>query len=96
MKEELKAFKKFKETYQFEPKEIIEKDGIQYCDGIALIPLYRNVLKKCDKPIIHSLGNENEQETVFTRYEFEKQLNCLKDFLKDNSTEMECTPISYS
>ena len=21
-------------------------------------------------------------ETVFTRYEFEKQLNCLKDFLK--------------
>lgn len=201
MKEELKAFKKFKETYQFEPKEIIEKDGIQYCDGIALVdeegtrlgesekwinvgyrlkgpyarglsnlfpysftfrgkelaslegffqgikfkdismqnlvltysgldacnikiasdhdwqqngtlywqgeamnrfskeyediidelyisaiqnPLYRNVLKKCDKPIIHSLGNENEQETVFTRYEFEKQLNCLKDFLKKN------------
>lgn len=45
-------------------------------------PLYRNVLKKCDKYILHEIGNTDLKETVFTRYEFEKQLNCLKDFLK--------------
>ena len=45
-------------------------------------PLYRNVFKKCDKYILHEIGNTDPKETVFTRYEFEKQLNCLKDFLK--------------
>lgn len=45
-------------------------------------PLYRNVLKKCEKDIIHAIGSTEKSETVFTRYEFEKQLNCLKDFLK--------------
>lgn len=45
-------------------------------------PLYRNVLKKCDKYILHAMGEKEKTETVFTRYEFEKQLNCLKDFLK--------------
>ena len=46
-------------------------------------PLYRNVLKKCDKYILHEIGALNKEDSVFTRYEFEKQLNCLKDFLKD-------------
>lgn len=45
-------------------------------------PLYRNALKSCEKDIIHSIGEEKKSQTVFTRYEFEKQLNCLKDFLK--------------
>lgn len=45
--------------------------------------LYRNVLKNCNKDIIHSMGDENEKDTTFTRYEFEYQLNCLKNFLKD-------------
>ena len=45
-------------------------------------PLYRNVLKNCNKSIIHTIGEKEKTETVFTRYEFEKQLNCLKDFLK--------------
>lgn len=44
-------------------------------------PLYRNVLKQCDKYILHSMGAIEKSETVFTRYEFEEQLNCLKDFL---------------
>lgn len=44
--------------------------------------LYRNVLKKCDKYILHEIGATNKEDTVFTRYEFERQLNCLKDFLK--------------
>lgn len=45
-------------------------------------PLYRNILKTCQKEIIHTMGAKEKTETVFTRYEFEKQLNCLKDFLK--------------
>ena len=45
-------------------------------------PLYRNILKTCERPIIHTMGAKEKNETVFTRYEFEKQLNCLKDFLK--------------
>ena len=45
-------------------------------------PLYRSALKKFDKYILHEMGNTDKTETVFTRYEFEKQLNCLKDFLK--------------
>lgn len=46
-------------------------------------PLYRNALKICNVDIMHSLGGKEKNETVFTRYEFEKQLNCLKDFLKN-------------
>ena len=45
-------------------------------------PLYRNVLKNCNKYIIHSIGKVEKTDTVFTRYEFEKELNCLKDFLR--------------
>ena len=199
MEKELEEFKKFKKTYEFVQKEVIEKDGIKYCDGEPLIneegkelgeseswinvgyklkgpyaktlsnlfpykftfkgkqmgsiegffqgikfkdinmqnlvltysgldsnnikiasdydwkedgnvywqgkpinrfseeydnlidelyisaiqnPLYRNILKKCDKYILHEMGTLDKEDTVFTRYEFEKQLNCLKDFLK--------------
>ncbi len=45
-------------------------------------PLYRNTLLTCDKLIIHTMGASEKNETVFTRYEFEQQLNCLKDFLR--------------
>ena len=45
-------------------------------------PLYRSALKNCTKEIIHTIGTKEKTKTVFTRYEFEKQLNCLKDFLK--------------
>lgn len=45
-------------------------------------PIFRGVLKSCDRPVIHSIGVESKKETVFTRYEFEYQLNCLIDFLK--------------
>jgi len=200
IKKELQEYKKFKQNYNFEMKEVIEKDGVKFCEGISLIneegkkegetekwinvgykhkgsfakvlsnlfpyefkfkgkkmgsiegffqgikfkdmnmqnlvikysgldsnnikvasdcnwketgilywqgnpinrfskeyddmidelyisaiqnPLYRNVLKKCDKYILHEIGEIEKTETVFTRYEFEKQLNCLKDFLKE-------------
>ena len=38
------------------------------------------VIKKCDKYILHSMGKANKEETVFTRYEFEKMLNTLHAF----------------
>ncbi|MDO5557201.1 MAG: hypothetical protein Q4G05_03040 [Clostridia bacterium] len=45
-------------------------------------PLYRSILKKCDKDIIHSMGKDNKRDSTYTRLELETQLNCLKDFLK--------------
>lgn len=46
-------------------------------------PFFRQVLKKVKKDIIHSKGVEDVNSTVFTRHEFEKELNCLKDFVKE-------------
>ena len=68
----------------------IERDSIEYDSIVDELyisaiqnPLYRNVLKKVNKPIIHSIGEINKEETVFTRYEFEYMLNCLVAFLKN-------------
>ena len=69
-----KAIDRFSKEYE----ELVDELYISAIQN----PLYRNVLKKCDKEIIHTLGKNDKKETVFTRFEFEKQLNCLKDFLK--------------
>lgn len=45
-------------------------------------PIYRGVLNNCNKFIIHSIGENNKKDTTFTRYEFEFELNCLKDFVQ--------------
>lgn len=45
-------------------------------------PLYRQALKSVTNPIIHSIGKTLKSETVFTRYEFERELNSLSAFLK--------------
>ncbi len=45
-------------------------------------PLYRQALKKANKYILHSIGKTNKKETVFTREEFEKELNILSAFVK--------------
>lgn len=72
--------------WQGEPIDRFSKEYEDLVDELYISaiqnPLYRNVLKKCDKYILHEIGNTDLKETVFTRYEFEKQLNCLKDFLK--------------
>ncbi|MGN1270275.1 MAG: hypothetical protein ACI4UU_05375 [Clostridia bacterium] len=53
-------------------------------------PLYRNILSNCNKQIIHSIGENDKKETTFTRYEFEFELNCLKDFIQSkNKKEVE-------
>ena len=49
--------------------------------------LYRNALKKCEVDLIHSIGDTEKNNTVFTRYEFEKQINCLKDFIRNKDTK---------
>ena len=44
-------------------------------------PLYVNALKNIgNKYILHAIGETDKTKTVFTRYEFEKQLNCLKEY----------------
>lgn len=70
--------------------ESIKRDSKEYDDLIDELyicaiqnPLYRNVLKNVNKPIIHSIGETEKTETVFTRYEFEYMLNCLVAFLKN-------------
>ena len=70
----------------------IKRDSQEYADLVDELyisaiqnPLYRNVLKNVNKPIIHSIGKLNKNETVFTRYEFEYMLNCLVAFLKANN-----------
>lgn len=45
-------------------------------------PLYRNVIRNTgDKYILHAMGEKDNHLTGFTRYEFEKELNTLKDFV---------------
>ena len=45
-------------------------------------PLYRQALKNVDRPLIHSIGKTDRNETVLTRFEYEKEINCLSAFLK--------------
>lgn len=70
--------------------QAIQRDSEEYHELVEEVyisaiqnPLYRNILKKVNRPIIHSIGKDNEDETVFTRYEFEDMLNSLVAFLKE-------------
>ena len=48
-------------------------------------PLYRNVLKNIgDKYILHALGEKSKDDTVFSRFEFEYELNALKAYVQAN------------
>lgn len=76
-------------TVYFQGKKIL-RDSEEFDDFIdelyvSLIqnPLYRNSLKKVgEKYILHALGQKTKADTVFTREEFEKELNCLKAFVQ--------------
>lgn len=79
-------WKKTKEIYFLGKK--INRNSIEYSNLIDELYIsaiqnkfYRNAIKKCNLPIIHVIGNDDINETVFTRYEFEFMLNCLHDFL---------------
>ena len=65
-------------------RESIEYDSLideLYISAIQN-PLYRQALKKTNKYILHSIGKTDKKETVFTRAEFEKELNTLSAFVK--------------
>ncbi len=71
----------------------MNRDGKEYEDFIDELyisllqnPLYRNALKNVgNRYIMHSIGEKETTETLFTRYEFERQLNCLKAFVNSTS-----------
>lgn len=75
-------------TVFFMGKEI-KRDSKEYDDFIDELyisllqnPLYRNALKKAgNKYILHAIGGKTKQDTVFTRYEFEYELNALREFV---------------
>ena len=82
----------WKETgYVYWQGEAVKRDSEQYdllVDEVYISalqnPLYRQALKNVTKSIIHSMGKTSKSETVFTRYEFERELNSLSSFLKQN------------
>jgi hypothetical protein len=47
-------------------------------------PLYKGMLRNVNKYILHSMGKKNKEDTVFTRYEFERMLNTIKAYVKSN------------
>ena len=61
----------------------IKRDSLEYdllIDELYISALqnefYRNAIKNCSLPIIHAIGENDKNETVLTRYEFEFMLNC--------------------
>lgn len=80
----------WKETgYIYWQGQAIKRDSEEYdllVDEVYISalqnPLYRQAVKNTTKPIIHSIGKLLKSETVFTRYEFERQINSLSAFLK--------------
>lgn len=65
------------------------KEYEDLCDELycALLqnPLYVGTLKAVEnKYILHAIGEEDASKTVFSRFEFEKELNCLKDYCLKN------------
>lgn len=67
----------------------IKRDSAEYEDIVdelyisaAQNPLFRQALKNVDRPLIHSIGQTDKNITLFTRYEYEREVNCLSAFLK--------------
>lgn len=46
---ELKAYRQFKKDFKFEMKEIVEKDGVQYCDGFPIYAPNGAFIPECEK-----------------------------------------------
>ncbi len=68
--------------------EPIQRDSLEYdqlIDELYISAIqnefYRNAIRNCSLPILHVMGEESKENTVFTRGEFEFMLNCLHDFL---------------
>ena len=68
----------------------IKRDSAEYADIVdelyisaAQNPLFRQALKNADRPLIHSIGKTEKNDTVLTREEYEFEINCLSAFLKE-------------
>ena len=67
----------------------IDRNSAEYEDFIDELyvsmlqnPLFVQALKNVgDKYIMHAMGETDKSKTTFTRFEFEKQLNTLKDYV---------------
>lgn len=48
-------------------------------------PLYKRILLATgDKYLLHHIGNEDINQTVLTRFEYEERLNSLREFIKQH------------
>ena len=90
----LKAFADYdwrEEGFVYFQGKKIKRDSDEYVDFIDEMyvcmlqnPLYRNALKNSgDKILIHSIGIDDKKETLFTRYEFELQVNALRAYVNE-------------
>lgn len=69
--------------------EPIKRDSAEYAEFVDELyvsalqnPLYRRVLQSVNRPLIHSIGKTDKRETVLTRYEYEAEINCLAQYVK--------------
>lgn len=70
--------------YNRHSKEYEELCDELYC-ALLQNPLYVGALKAVgEKYILHAIGCEDDSLTVFSRFEFERELNCLKDYCLKN------------
>ena len=82
---ELEEYKKYKANYEFNQKEIEIIDGIEYVDKMPLLDEEGKTIRECEKWINVGYKNKGAYPKALSNlfpYEFEKQLNCLKEFLK--------------
>lgn len=71
---ELKAYRQFKKDFKFEMKEIIEKDGVQYCDGFPLYAPNGTFIPECEKWLNVAYQIKNSLSKLLSNlypYEFE-------------------------
>ena len=80
-----------KDGFVYFQGKAIKRDSKEYDDFIdemyvSLLqnPLYRNALKNSgDKILIHSIGVNDKTQTLFSRFEFERQVNALRAYVNE-------------
>lgn len=79
-KESGKVYFLGKEYDRFDKKYELLLDEMYVC--MLQNPLFVQALKNVgDKYIMHAMGEEDSKKTTFSRFEFEKELNALKDYV---------------
>lgn len=56
--------------------------------------LYRSALLTCPKHIVHIIGDDKKDNSLFTRFEFEYMLNALRDYLIEEDSKKKTLTIS--